>query len=234
MNEGILSVGILPAFLQQANINLEQKGKVTSKRVKYAYHPDGKVHFSQKGQIWTSIEKQSHPLTKYEGHIFTLLFQGPSHFEAITSQKDLSSPTQRRIVLNFDFKNTEPEAAKIVGWWYEAKSIIPRLKATADKQIIGTRIGPTVFTNTSSGKVKRTFLIGPPQGSEMERYVLMVNCEGVQLINKAEEAVLVFIAGFDPPSKTGDSSSDTSFLCASYPASNYNKLAVQIGSVDIL
>lgn len=233
-NEGILSVGILPAFLRQVNISLEQRGKVTSKRVKYTHHPDGEAHFSQKGQIFTSIRKQSHPLTEDEGHIFTLLFQSPSHFKATTPQKDHSLPTQRRTVLNFDFKNTEPEAVKIVGWWYEARSIIPRLKATTDKQIGGTRIGPTIFTSTSNGKFKRTFLIGPPQGSQMARFVLMVNCEGVQLINKTEEAMLVFIAGFDSPSNTGDLSCDTSFLCASYPASNYNELAKQIGSVDII
>ncbi len=47
---GILSSSEIPATGgRKADVNLEHGGKVTSHRVKYSHHPDGRAHFSQDG-----------------------------------------------------------------------------------------------------------------------------------------------------------------------------------------
>jgi hypothetical protein len=49
---GILSASAISATgTRQSEVNLEQDGKVTSHRVKYSHHADGRAHFSQDGKI---------------------------------------------------------------------------------------------------------------------------------------------------------------------------------------
>jgi len=114
MNEGIVSVGTIPALLAKSQVDLKSCGKVTSNRVKYTHHPDGEVHFSQTGRVKPSIRKKSLPLGKAEGHLFSIQAQGLSHFELDATHDD-HLPKMKQTVLNFRFEKEKPEAIKMVG-----------------------------------------------------------------------------------------------------------------------
>jgi hypothetical protein len=131
----------------------------------------------------------------------------------------------KRTVLNFKFDQRKPEAIKIVARWYQAKTLISRAQ--------GRFFGPKAHAQTPDGRITSTFLIGAPKGWPMERHVLLVNCEAIARLDKGNEAVLNFIGGFDAPTKINDIVQASSFLCVTYPVSNYEELVQRIGSIDI-
>jgi hypothetical protein len=225
INHGIASLATVPAFLHQADISLEHFGQVTSKRVKYAHHPDGQVHFSQTGKVSSSISKKSLPLADAEGHLFTLHLQGLHYFETADPAKDGLSPQLKRTVLNFEFKE-EPEAVKVVGRWYKAKTLM--------KGAQGRIHGPQTLTQTPDDRIRSAFLLGPPKGWLWERYALVITCEKIAQLDQDQEALLNFIAGFDPPNRIQDLSKPSSLLCVSYPVSSYEELVERIGSIDLV
>ncbi len=154
VTDGIASMLCLPAGLRQAEVSLLTHGKLTSRRVKYVHHPDGEVHFSQTGRVRTASSKKSLPLAEAEGHVFSLYVQGLSHFQQTQLGKDDLPPKLKRTVLDFRLDNSTPEAIKISGRWYEAKTLVTRAGA-------GT-YGPTAPAQRPDGSVVPTFLIGPP------------------------------------------------------------------------
>jgi hypothetical protein len=224
IKEGIASVSTSTPFLVSSNINLETNGKVTSNPVKYAHHPDGEAHFSQDGKVKTLIRKKSVALQEIEDHIFTLHAQGLSHFDIDSTEID-HKPKLKRTILNFDFKDKEPKAIKIVGRWYGWKELINRAQ--------GKFMGPKVHGQTPEEKTVPMFLIGPPKGWSMEKYFLTVSCEEINVLDKDREALLLFIGGFDKPSKTNQLSQPSSFLCISYPVTNYKEVLERIGTIDL-
>lgn len=224
IKEGIANVGMFTPFLVNSNISLEANGKVTTYPLKYAHHPDGEAHFSQDGKVKTLIRKKSVPLQEVEDHIFTLHAQGLSGFDLDTTKTD-HQPKLKRTVLNFDFKERKPKALKIVGRWYEWQKLIRRAQ--------GKTTGPTVHGQTPDGKFVPVFLIGPPKGWAMEKYFLSISCEEIEVLDKEQDELLLFLGGFDRPSNINDLSQPSSFLCLSYPASNYKDLLKRIGSMDL-
>ena len=223
IKEGIASVGAFTPFLASSDIKLETNRKVTSNPVKYTHHPDGEAHFSQEGKVKTLIRKKSVPLQEVEDHFFTLHAQGLSHFDVDSAETDYE-PKLKRTVLNFDFKDKNPSALKIVGRWYALKALIQRAQ--------GKIMGPKVQGQTPNGKLVPSFLIGPPQGWFMEKFFLSVSCEEIDILDKDLDALMLFIGGFDKPSRANDLSKPSSFLCISYPVSNYEELLKRIGSID--
>lgn len=224
IKEGIASIGTFTPLLVGSNVNLETSGKVTSNPVKYAHHPDGEAHFSQDGKVKTLIRKKSVALREVADHIFTLHAQGLSHFDVDLAEID-HQPKLKRTILNFDFKDKNPKAIKIVGRWYGWNDLIQRAQ--------GKFMGPNVHGQTPDGKTVPMFLIGPPQGWPMEKYFLTISCEEISKLDKNRDAILLFIGGFDKPSKINDLSQASSFLCISYPVSNYEDLMERIGSIDL-
>jgi hypothetical protein len=204
--------------------HLEHGGKVTSKRVKYAHHPDGEVHFSQTRKVATSIRKNSLPLNRAEGHIFSIHIQGFSHFEEDLTNGD-HPPKKKRMVLDFKFDQDVPQAIKFAAWWYKAETLINLNQ--------GGFFGPKAHTQTPDGKIRSTFLIGPPQGWPMEKYILLVNCLQIDMIDRSGRPLLNFIGGFDGLKRVGDLSKPVSCLCVSYPASDYDELIRRIGTIDL-
>lgn len=222
--EGIASIGTHTPFLTSSNINLETSGKVTSHPVKYAHHPDGEAHFSQDGKVKTLIRKQAVALQEVEGHIFTFHAQGLSHFDIDATETD-HQPKLNRTILNFDFKDKNPKAIKIVGRWYGWKEMINRAQ--------GKFMGPKVHGQTPDGKTFPMFLIGPPKDWPMEKHFLSISCQEINILDKEQEALMLFVGGFDKPSIINDLGQSSSFLCISYPASNYEDLLRRIGSIDL-
>ncbi len=193
---------------------------------KYAHHPDGEAHFSQTGKVHTIIRKMSMPLAKAEGHLFTLQFQGLAHFRPADSPRDTAAPSRKRTMIIFDLGNQEPSALKIVGRWYSARTLASRAGAPT--------LGPLNPTQTPDGQVELAFLLGPPSGFPMQEHVLLLNASPTPPLNPAPVPVLTFIGGFDSPLTITDKARTTTFLCLTYPVSNYSALLDQIGTIDVL
>ena len=66
----------------------------------------------------------------------------------------------------------------------------------------------------------------------MKDRALLLTCENINRLDKQKESALVFIGGFDSPEIAKDFSKDMTFLALSYPASNYEELKRNIGSID--
>ena len=99
---GILTSSEIPATGKRAaNVDIEHGGKVTSHRVKYSHHPDGRAHFSQDGKIFTAIKRQSIPLDAQNGHIFTLYIQGLHALDVANTTKDAENISVNRSVIDF-------------------------------------------------------------------------------------------------------------------------------------
>src|SRR6202521_319975 len=112
---GILSSSEIPATGERnAEVKLEDGGKVTSHRVKYSHHPDGRAHFSQDGKIFTAIKRQSISLDTQNGHMFSLYIQGLHALEVAKTAKDAEGISVNRSVIDFQIEPT-PEATKFVG-----------------------------------------------------------------------------------------------------------------------
>lgn len=225
-HEGLVSLVHFPGNIQlPTSLSLEPGGKVTSHLVKYSHHPTGRAHFSQDGKVLSEIRKESVPLNKAEGHIFTTMFQGLEYFEPADHVKD-AGYTKKRTTLNFSFEDTEPEAIKIVGRWYRLTNLAKRIQ--------GTVSGPAVPCETPDGKKYWAFLLGHPYDVENKDSVLMLTCEAVPKLDKDEESALTFIGGFDHPKTVNDTKVDTTFLAFSYPIQNHEELKHKLGSIDFV
>lgn len=74
---GLLSATTSPATGHPVSlVNLEQRAKITSHRIKYSHHPTGRAHFNQPGKTTSEIGRQSVKLAGQEGHLFTVLING--------------------------------------------------------------------------------------------------------------------------------------------------------------
>ncbi len=226
-SKGLVSLVTFPGNTKlPTNLSLEPGGKVTSHRVKYAHHLNGRAHFSQTGRVLPLVRKSSIPLAKAEGHLFTIQLQGLGDFEVADPKKDSGPPTSRRTVLNFHFGESEPEAVKIVGRWYSRDALSSRIQ--------GIVRGPNVVCETPAGKRYSAFLLAPLNGVPAQDYVLLLTCEGIPCLDKEERSVLTFIGGFDYSDIINDLSRDTTFLALSYPVSNPIELSRRLGSIDYI
>jgi hypothetical protein len=224
-SEGIASIARMSPFVDKQDIHLEDRGKVTSKRVKYAHKADGRAHFSQDAKVKTEIIKQSIPLARQDGHIFTLHVQGLSQFEQTRPEKDDGPPTPNRTVLNFKFTNRSHLAYKVVGMWHEVNGFLERSK--------GSAFGPTVNVENQFGVKSRGFLIGTIIGGPLDNYALLVTCQPHKSLDERLDYELLFLGGFDPPRSALDPYGKAEFLAIHYPASDYDDLAARLGSIDL-
>lgn len=229
--EGLVSVVTFPAGTKHTmELSLKPGGKVTSHRVKYSHHPDGTAHFSQTGHVFSVVRKQSIPLAKAEGHIFTVQFQNPEGFELADEEKDRGVHTPKRTVLTFNLGSSTPEAVKIVGRWYSLAGLKNRIHSAKPT----TTFGPRAVCETPQRKRYLAFLLSSPQSFPLEGFVLILTCEKIRRLDKERQSALIFVGGFDTSNIINDLSKDTSFLALLYPASDYDDLVRRIGSIDFI
>ncbi len=225
-HEGLVSLVHFPGKIKlPTSLSLEPGGKATTHLVKYSHHPTGRAHFSQDGKVLSEIRRESVPLNKAEGHIFTTMFQGLNCFESADPVKD-TGYNNKRTTLNFSFEGIEPEAIKMVGRWYRLTNLAKRVQ--------GSVSGSLVPCQTPDGKKYWAFLLGHPYEVENKDYVLMLTCEAVPKLDKDEESALTFIGGFDHPEIVNDTNVDTTFLAFSYPIQNREELEQKLGSIDFI
>src|SRR5262249_34858572 len=130
-SEGLLSICNIPAGQATAQVSLVQQGKCTSHKVKYTHHPDGQAHFSQDGKIFTAVRRQSVPLNSIEGHVFTVQAAGLHEYQSATRSKDVARSTPNRANLPFPLGSELPQAIKIVGRLYHARTLEARIRRSA-------------------------------------------------------------------------------------------------------
>ena len=202
-----------------AEIDLQQTGKVASHLVKYAHHPDGEAHFSQHGKVLTAIRRRSVSLIAQRGHIFTVLIQGLRAFESVgATNENKASP--KRTALTFDIKDRFPKAIRIVGRWYwiEDLQVEPRPAV----------FGPRVETVDADGLSQNAFIVANPHDG---KHVLLLSCIPQDAIGPGRD-LMMFLGGFDAPSRISRSKKPTRFLTFLYPADDYAELKKRVGSID--
>jgi hypothetical protein len=218
---GLLSASTIPVTgVRQSDVNLEHGGKVTSHLVKYSHHPDGCAHFSQTGKIVTAVKRQSIPLDKQDGHIFSLLIQGLNALEIVDPVRDTRFSPKRTSI---EFAMELPEAVKFVGRWLDVNSM--RFSNPAPT------IGPTVTMHDPDGvRTESIFVASPHAGA---RHVLAISCVPIAKLS-AEPEMFVFYGGFDAREVMTDPLKEAGFLAFLYPVSEAEKLKGRIGSVDYI
>lgn len=225
-SKGIVSIGTVPRGANSIDVNLQNKGKVTSHLVKYSHHPDGTVLFSQDRRIFSKIKKQSKPLRNNPGHIFTIQLQHLNGFEMFKQNPNTDKQTSREHILNFHFSNGEPEAIKLLGYWHTKQYVLSEQNGQITK--------PSAPIIDKSGKVRMGFLISSLDSNPSSHSVLMLMAEAIPKLIQEVGSHLTFIGGFDSMNIVDDISRDASFLAFKYPADNFEEVKNAIGSVDIL
>jgi hypothetical protein len=222
---GILGVVTIPPNGQiTSQKNLEEKGRVTSHLVKYSHHPSGLALFSQTDIVRSEVRRQSVPLDRQEGHIFSVLVQGLESFEEADERRDVGS-SPKRTAITFPFLSPpEPAAIKVVGWWYGLSSLAPEGEAQPS-------VSPAVTALIRDGRQQEGFLLASPYGDAQR--VLFITCEPVPRLD-SEPEVLCFYGGFDAPEVTTDPKKETSFLAFKYPASDFGNIKERIDTIDLI
>jgi hypothetical protein len=175
--QGLVSLVTLPANISlPTNLSLEPGGKVTSHLVKFTHHVDGNAHFSQDGRVLTVVKKHSIPLALAEGHIFTAHLQGMSDYAVADPKRDFGY-SLRKTFFEFNFTEKEPEAVKILGYWYSLSSLVTRFRGQ-----VGDTIGPTLPCVKDSNRKFIAVLVQNPYLKTKEKYLLMIICEAVPML----------------------------------------------------
>ena len=224
---GIVASCILPASgIKTHKINLEEWGKITSHMVKFAHHPDGRVHFSQTGRVRTEIERQSKPLNKPIQHFGTIYAQGFSGFKYDESAESKSNISSRDQILTFNFKESKTKAYKIIISHYSLEEASRRIQSS------NRSVGPNIITVDPTGTKHQIFLISSTKDTPGSNMFMKISVEEIPSLTKERDSHLMFIGGFDPLEISDDLSKPTGFLLLSYPITNYEDLQKRIGSID--
>ena len=92
----------------------------TSHLVKYSHHSTGQARFSLSGKVRTDVQKKSVPLSQANGHIFTVRFQGFSHFDELVKNE---KSTKKRGIVSFSFAGENIESIKFVCHYYSEEEL---------------------------------------------------------------------------------------------------------------
>src|SRR5260221_11631154 len=189
---GLLSSSEIPATGERgADVNMEHGGKVTSHRVKYSHHPDGRAHFSQDGKIFTAIKRQSIPLDTQNGHMLTLYIQGLNALDCAKTAKDAEGISLNRSVIDFQIEPTA-EAIKFVGRWLDVNKIrVSKPNAT---------VGPNnTMVDPDAGR-SHAILVASPRADA--RHVLAIACVAIPRLGPDVEMFLFHGGFYAPATKT--------------------------------
>lgn len=109
------------------SVDFTEGGKVTSQSVKFSYHPDGNVHFSQDRKILTLIKKQTVPLIDANGHLFTVQINGPQDFKIHQKESKETYRPHKRRYLSFEYPERFNGSVKFLGFYYHISEVAKRM-----------------------------------------------------------------------------------------------------------
>lgn len=204
--------------------NVGKDFPVTSHLVKYSHHPSGQAHFSLSGKVLTDVRKKSVPLSLANGHIFTAIFQGLSHFEIV---KENEKATEKRGIVPFHFIGKNIQSIKFVCHFYSEKELRIRVKHFDET--------PWTKVMLPNGKFSVGIPLSTPFYFEGERRYLFLGAEylGYPFATNIDRSI-TFMGGFDPENVVFDYTHDSSFLMMFiHDLDNINKLAKMFGTIDL-
>src|SRR5262249_811846 len=149
------------------------------------------------------------------GHVFTVQAAGLHEYQSATRSKDVARSTPNRANLPFPLGSELPQAIKIVGRLYHARTLEARIRRSAPS-LVGAIL--TVYDGVS---LSSAFCIGNPSAG-LADMVLLVTCQ--VMAPQKPWSGLVFQGGFDPREQFDDVNQSANFLALSYPIENFAEL----------
>ncbi|HAR94359.1 MAG TPA: hypothetical protein DCR97_00100 [Deltaproteobacteria bacterium] len=208
-----------------SKIDFTEGGKVTSQLVKFSYHPDGNVHFSQDRKIFTQIRKRTVPLKGAYGHFFTVQINGPQDFKIHPrGSKETFRPAKRRHLV-FELPDGFNDSLKFLGHYLHISEVAKNMVSVGKSAWY-------IFINESTGERYPGFIIGPPLDSPFPDKVLLIRLVMIPIMTADNSSCLTFVGGFDAHEIVTDPTKTTTFLGLLYPTEDFNVMKKRIGTVD--
>ena len=180
----------------------------TTRRIKYSHPIDGRAHFSQDGQIVTTVRNQSDPLDRSAGHFFSVDIAGIPLFRRCGNKVPKGTSAA---VFSYEGGNP-PDPLHCAGYW---------IKLNADN-VAG--ITNSVTADMTDGSRQMGMVIAPPRNSPLHPGFLIIfprpAPEGLAV--EPGEFRLFFTGGF--ATNLHDVNSSSSFLAMQYPAGDILEL----------
>jgi hypothetical protein len=204
---GVVSRRELPPGVSHT-FEVTHAAKAMTRRVKYSHPIDGHTHFSQDGQVRTSIWNQAGRLDASIGHFFSLDIAGIASFRKC--KDGLSSKT---VASQFSFNSDQPvDPLHFAGFW---------LRGEPGRRPTGLR--NPVLVDQGTGQRFPAMAIAPPQDSPLSGGVLAILARAnPKSIKLGENFYILFTGGFAPG--LSDINTDSSFLSLQYPVEDISGL----------
>lgn len=196
---------------------------VSAHLVKYSHHPSGQAHFSLTNKVRTAIRKDSVPLSKLVGHIFTVRVQGFSHFEKLEKSK---VPLRERMVIPFSFAEKDLESLKFVCHYYAESELKKRFRHYDGS--------PWTRVDLPGGAVAVGIALTTPFFFEGQRRYLFLGAERAKYAFNGIGAGISFMGGFDDEETVLDLEKESSCLMMfAHNIDNYTELVETVGTIDL-
>lgn len=210
------TAGATPGVVQ--TIDMLDVGHTTSHLVKFSYHPDGRVHFSQSGKVKTAVQGLADPLSQKLGHIFTARFQGIGEFGPQRSNDKSHTALFRALDGNVD-------AAGLACWRYD----VAPLEGGAERFFTGEPNG----IRYPDGRLQKGVFIAPPADDPYATFVLLLAVYFPGRFTEEFRAGMVFIGGFSSARMESGEGPSKSLLLAQYPCPDRITFAEGVRSIDL-
>lgn len=186
-------------------------GHATTKKIKYSHPIDGRAHFSQDGQIRTTVRNQAACLNRSAGHFFSIEFGGIKQFRNCKSR--LSSNTA---AVQFSFSSNAPvDPLHCAGFWFKGE---PGIRPTG--------LTNPVLIDQKTGPPTPAIAIAPPSNSPLSGGIIAISARsaanGVEV--DPDDFLLMFTGGFEE--NLADATAKSSFLAMQYPIKDITKLPI--------
>lgn len=224
-SDGIASLVRLGADgATRRTVEFLEEGKVTSHLVKYAHHPNGRVHFSQDGKVRTEIRRDARfSLDGPIGRILEIDANRPAEgFKALTTKR------KGRPHLLFNYSK-EPEAIRLTFQWRRKKDVASWSRPH------GAPLGPKAeLVHTVSGAKSAAFFLGQPVGLPFQNHLLVITCDSHRGFTGTDKPMLILRGGADSDEVKvpGGAPEPSEFLAAMYPISDRTELEAAVGTID--
>jgi hypothetical protein len=184
----------------EATIDVTEEGRKTTKKIKYSHPIDGRCHFSQAGQIVTTIRNVGPRLDNGAAHLFSVDIQGAREFEPFEKARRGESYTTFA-----DPVDDPPRQCHIVARW---------MPLPADD--IDVHTNPLEVEVPVPGAYRGVFMAcAPLPGSPLDGHLLLLEFFSVVPLEANADSLLLFVGGFGADLGNRDEPSD--FLFLQYP-----------------
>lgn len=226
--EGLGSLVVMPPGMPQgSDLSLTKDfAKVTRHRIKFAHHYFGEAHLSMDDRIITAIRKQSIPLPRLTGHLFTVSIKDIAEFEEARGAKYNYGHTNKRSTIHFDLDKMQPEGIKLVATWQSLKSLQKEISLPSGEQSI------SIF-KYNTDPPQWGFVLGAPDGNPVADKVLLLRVQSLPPQPTGAQAYLHFMGGFDDPMTISNTAIPSSFISLLYPVTDFQTMLQQLGTMDI-